>query len=421
MVRSTGPDDGAQQTRQRSTDEDSPKSPVDRDQVEADDALGHDPVDADDALGRGDELDGADDLDTANRADLGTPGAPMNRRSPFYLGLFGGLGVLVAIGLLSILQQLGPVLTLVVVSLFLALCLEPIVQALRRRVPARGAAVAIVLVLVVALFLGVIALVVPPVVSQASQLATQAPSIAGDLLANPTVRRLDGQYHVISKLQTELQKRLTDQSLWTTVFGGILGAGRAVVSGLFSAFTVLVLTLYLTASLPRVKEAVYRMVPRSRRERVTLLSEEITARVGAYFLGQITVAAINGVLTFVVLTIVGVPYQAVLAVVVGLSALIPLVGSTLGAIVVVAVSLFTSTQSAIIMAVWHLTYQQVENYVIVPRVMARTVSVPGAITVIAALAGGTLLGVLGALVAIPVAAGLLLLYQEVLLPRQQQH
>jgi predicted PurR-regulated permease PerM len=138
-------------------------------------------------------------------------------------------------------------------------------------------------------------------------------------------------------------------------------------------------------------------------------------------MGQLTVATINGICSYVMMKLVGIPYAAVLAVSVGLLGLVPMVGATLGAVLVVVVALFVSGTAAIIVAVYYVVYQQVENYVISPRVMQRTVSVPGAVTVVAALAGGTLLGVLGALMAIPIAAGLLLLYQQVLLPRQERH
>ena len=131
-------------------------------------------------------------------------------------------------------------------------------------------------------------------------------------------------------------------------------------------------------------------------------------------------ATLNGIFSFIMMSIVGIPYAAVLAVSVGILGLIPMVGATLGAVLVVIVALFQSGTAALIVAVYYVVYQQIENYVVSPRIMQRTVSVPGAVTVVAALAGGTLLGVVGALMAIPVAAGLLLLYQEVLLPRQQQ-
>jgi predicted PurR-regulated permease PerM len=352
---------------------------------------------------------------------LGTPGHPLNRQSPFYLGFVGAIGVLVAYGLVTLLTRLSSVLTLLAVSLFLALGLDPIVEWLRARGLERRWAVLAVFVGVIALFVGVISLIVPPVVQEATQLASRGPEFADDLLRNPRLRQLDDQYGVITKVQGELQKRLSSGQLWTTVFGGVLGAGKAVASGFFSAFTVLILTLYFLASLPTVKSSAYRMVPRSRRQRFTLLSEETSRRVGGYFMGQLTVATINGICSYVMMKLVGIPYAAVLAVSVGVLGLVPMVGATLGAVLVVVVALFVSGTAAIIVAAYYVVYQQVENYVISPRVMLRTVAVPGAVTVVAALAGGTLLGVLGALMAIPIAAGLLLIYQQVLLPRQEQH
>jgi predicted PurR-regulated permease PerM len=235
------------------------------------------------------------------------------------------------------------------------------------------------------------------------------------------VKDLDQHYHVVTRLQEQLKGKLSDGQVWTDVFGGVLGAGRAAVSGIFSAFTVLVLTLYLTASLPTVKEVCYRAVPASRRDRVRTLGDEITRRVGGYVIGQIAVASTNAICTYILLRILGLPYPEALAVLVGFLGLIPMVGATLGAIVVVLVALFSSVTTAVVAAIYYVIYQQLENYVIAPRVMKRTIAVPGAVTVIAALAGGTLLGVIGALMAIPTAAGLILIYQEVLVPRQEQH
>lgn len=348
--------------------------------------------------------------------DFGTPGKPVNRHSPFYIGLVGGLGLVVAYALAQLVIGLSQVLTLLVISLFLALGLDPVVRLLQRRGLGRSLAVLAVFVGLLVLFGGIVAVIAPPVVQEAGQLAAAAPDYAQSLLKNETLRRLDDQYGVVD----QITQRLQSGSLWSSVFGGVVGAGKAVLSGFFSAFTVLVLTMYFTASMPSVKNAAYRLVPRSRRPRFTVLAEEITRRVGGYVIGQIGIATINGLCSFVMMEIVGIPYPAVLAVTVGVLGLIPMVGATLGAVVVVVVAVFDSWTATIIVAVYYLVYQQVENYVIVPRVMNRTVAVPGAVTVVAALAGGTLLGVLGALMAIPVAAGLLLIYQEVLLPRQEQ-
>jgi predicted PurR-regulated permease PerM len=206
----------------------------------------------------------------------------------------------------------------------------------------------------------------------------------------------------------------------TQVFTGVLGAGKALASGFFSFLTVLVLTLYLLASLPKVKHAAYGMVPASRRARFISLSEEIMRRVGGYAIGQVAVATINAICSYIMMSIVGIRYAAVLAVAVAFLGLLPMVGASLGAAVVAMVAFFDDPKKAAIALIYYVVYQQLENYVVAPRIMQRTISVPGAITVVAALAGGTLLGILGALLAIPVAAGLLLIYEEVLLPRQHQ-
>jgi predicted PurR-regulated permease PerM len=352
---------------------------------------------------------------------FGRPGLPVNRGHPFYVGFMGATGVLTAYWLLGLLGQLSSVITLLVVALFLALGLEPVVGALERRGLRRGLAVTVVFVAVIAVFAGFVSAVVPAVVTQGSELTKAAPDLITSFQNSGIVRRLDRDYGLISSITSQLQTRLRNGDTVVQLFGGVYGAGAAVVSGTFSTFTVLVLTLYFTASLRGMTEAAYRLVPASRRPRVRLLADEIIRRIGGYIGGQVAVASINGFFTFVLLSVLGLPYPLVLAITVAIFGLIPLVGATLGAIIVIVVALFHSWQTAVIALIWYLIYQQVENYLIAPRIMARTVSVPGAVAVVAALAGGTLLGVVGALIAIPVAAGVLLLMQEVLIPRQARH
>jgi predicted PurR-regulated permease PerM len=257
-------------------------------------------------------------------------------------------------------------------------------------------------------------------VTQTTELAQSSPDLLDRLLHWKVLRDLDDQYHVISQAQDELQKRLTNGETVMGLFGGLLGASKAVVSGLFSAFTVLILTLYFLASMRSANDFAYRLVPASRRARVRLLGDEIQRRVGGYVAGQIAVASINGFCTYILVTALRLPYGLVLALTVGVFGLIPLVGATIGALVVVLVALFDSWQAGVIVAIYYVIYQQVENYVIAPRIMSRTVAVPGAVALIAALAGGALLGILGALVAIPIAAGILLVIQEVAIPRQEK-
>ena len=350
----------------------------------------------------------------------GTIGRPLNRHSPFYLGFFGATGALLAVGLWNLVGRLTTTLTLLVVSIFLALALNPLVDALVARGIRRSAAVGLVFTGLLVAFGLIAALVIPPVVVQGTELAQEAPGYVENVLGSRWVREIDKNYDVIDKVQAELKARMTDQQFLEGVLGGILGAGRAVLNGVFQVFTVLVLTLYFLSSLPRAKHAAYAMVPATRRFRVESLSEEIMRRTGSYAIGQVVIATLNAVLSWVMMRIVGIPYAAVLAVTVGLLGLIPMIGATLGAAVVCIVAFFDEPKKALIALIYYLIYQQLENYVVAPRVMQHTVSVPGPVTIVAALAGAALLGVLGALLAIPVAAGLLLLYEEVLVPRQRR-
>ena len=360
---------------------------------------------------------GADARASSGRRDYGTAGLPLNRQSPFYVGFVGAFGVLVAYGLYKALGQLTQVFTLMIVAVFLTLALNPLVEALTRRGIRRPLSVTVVFVGLVGVFTALGFVVVPPVAVQGGLLADNAPKYLDGLLNNRFVHDFDSQYHVVERIQAEVQKRIADGNFMSGVFGGVLGAGKALASGFFSFLTVLVLTLYLLASLPKVKHAAYGMVPASRRPRFISLSEEIMRRVGGYAIGQVAVATINAICSYIMMSIVGIRYAAVLAVAVGFLGLLPMVGASLGAAVVAMVAFFDDPKKAAIALIYYLVYQQLENYLVAPRIMQRTISVPGAITVVAALAGGTLLGILGALLAIPVAAGLLLIYEEVLLPR----
>lgn len=356
-----------------------------------------------------------------DRPRFGLPGHPVNQANPFYFGFVATAGGLTAYWLLNLLPQLSSVLTLIVVALFFALGLEPVVAWLESRGLRRGLAVTLVFAGVIVLFSAFMSAIVPAVVTQATELTKAAPELVDAFQKAAWVQSLDREYGVIESITTQLRQRLANGDTALQLFGGVYGAGAAVVSGAFSTFTVLVLTLYFTASLRSMREAAYRLVPASRRPRVKLLADEILRRIGGYVAGQVSVASINGVCTFILLSVLGLPYAAVLAITIALFGLIPLVGATIGAVIIVIVALFHSWQYAVIVLVYYLIYQQIENYIIAPRIMARTVSVPGAIAVIAALAGGTILGVLGALIAIPVAAGVLLLIQEVAVPRQSRH
>ncbi|GAB3876929.1 AI-2E family transporter [Terrabacter terrigena] len=355
------------------------------------------------------------------RRNFGPSGTPFNRQSPFYVGFVGAVGVLTAYAVVQAVGRLGTVISLLVISFFLTLSLNPLVEALTRRRVSRGWAVTIVFLGVLAVFTLVGWVVIPPVAEQGSELASNAPRMFDNLLANPWVQEVDHRYQLVQRIQEEVNRRVADGNLWAGIFGGVLDAGKLIATGVFSVLTVLVLTLYFLSSLPAVKQAAYALVPASRRPRTVSLSEEVMRRVGSYAIGQVVVAAINASCAWIMMSLIGLRFAAVLAVAVGFLGLVPMVGATLGASVVAIVAFFDEPKKALIVIIYFVVYQQIENYAVMPRIMQRTVAVPGAVTVVAALAGGTLLGILGALLAIPFAAGALLLYEEVLVPRQRRH
>ncbi len=348
-------------------------------------------------------------------ADLGDPGEPFQRHSAFFMGFTGGLGLLTAYFLFTALTGISSVLLLIVVSLFLACGLNPSVEFLERRGLARPWAVASVIVsalLGLALFLVAI---VPVITDQVAALSDNVPGWLDDLRGNARIQELDQEYDIIEKIQSYV----TDGDFLGTLFGGALGFGLKILSALFNAFIILVLTLYFLASLDTTKKAIYRLAPASRRDRVTKLGDRVIHNIGGYVSGAFIVAMCAGITSLVFLFAIGLSeYAVALAFVVAVLDVIPMIGATIGAVIVTAIGFATDVKIGIACAIFYLIYQQVENYVIYPRVMKRSVDVPGAVTVIAALVGAALLGVVGALLAIPTAAAVLLVMREVVVKRQ---
>jgi predicted PurR-regulated permease PerM len=180
-----------------------------------------------------------------------------------------------------------------------------------------------------------------------------------------------------------------------------------------------ILTNYFLAEMPRVKGIINRLVPRSRRARTEKLVDEAFSRVGGFVLGNVLTSVIAGLGTLVWLEIFSIPYPAVLSLFVALMDLIPIVGSTIAGFVVALVALTVSLPVAIATAIFYIVYRNAEDYLITPRVMKRTVRVPGLVTVIAVVIGGSLFGIIGALIAIPVAAMIQLVVEEVIFGRME--
>ena len=260
---------------------------------------------------------------------------------------------------------------------------------------------------------GFLALAIPPLVDQVSRLIDHAPSYLQTLNNRSSfLGHFDRQYHLVSNLK----KALTHLSLGSFT-SGVIGAGKVVLGAVTSVVIVVSLTIYFLADLPRVTRTIYRVVPASRRARAGLLIDEIFSRVGGYVLGNLLTSVIAGVGTFVWLWIFGIPYALLLSVFVALMDLIPIIGSTVAGVVVSLVALTVSLTDAVATAAFYTVYRQAEDYLITPRVMNHTVDVPALVTVIAVLIGGALLGIIGALIAIPVAAAIKLVLEEVSYPR----
>ncbi|MEV6281167.1 AI-2E family transporter [Kribbella sp. NPDC051770] len=341
---------------------------------------------------------------------MGRPGPPLRRSNPFVFGFFAALGVLVAWGLWNALGQAKSVLILLVVSMFIAVGLNPLVEWFMRRGLKRGLSVGVVFILMILAVAGVGFAIVPVVTDQINGLIKNAPEWLDLLTKSKTLNELNDRYQFIQKAQDYIQ----DPALAQRAFGGILGVGKVVANALFSGFTILILTLYFLASLPTVKRAAYSLVPATRRKRVSILGDEVLGRVGGYVSGQFLVALCAGFFMFVFLEIVGLnQYAVALAIVVMFTAFIPMVGGLIGVVLVAAIGFTDGLWVGVACLAYGIIYQQIENYVVAPRIMRRAVDIPGAVTVIAALLGGALLGVVGALLAIPTAAAVLLIIREV--------
>ncbi|MFJ4657066.1 AI-2E family transporter [Nocardia sp. NPDC088792] len=343
---------------------------------------------------------------------LGTPGRRFDRRSPFMLGLAGAAGVLVALAGVRALLAAREALLLVVASMFLAIGIEPAISWLVRHRFRRTVAVALVYVLVLAGLGGFLFAAITPLIAQAQALIAHGPDRLHHLEQTyPLVRSLDQRFQLDQKLRQGLGND------FGPVSRGVVGAGRIVFSALTSTVIVAVLTAYFSANFPSLRANLYRLFPASRRPRAILIGDAIFAKVGGYVLGNLLISLVTGALTFVWLTAFRVPFPLVLAVLVALLDLIPLIGSTLAGLIIAVVALTVSFPVCLATIGFFLVLRLLEDYLLSPRIIGRTVQVPAVVTVVAVLIGGALLGVLGALIAIPLAAAVLLLVQEMLFPR----
>jgi predicted PurR-regulated permease PerM len=339
---------------------------------------------------------------------LGTPGRPVNRRSPFMIGLTAAFGVAVAYGLIELTIRARSVLIIIGLAMFIAAGLDPIVGWLVRHRMPRWAAVLTVIVCGLGVLAAFLAAAIPPLANEATALAHQIPHYMHDLQnRNSQLGKLNIKYHIQNHLTSLVSKGSG------SLVGGVLGAGALVISTVSAILAIIVLSIYFLAGLPQIKVFAYRLVPHSRRPRVILIGDEILAKVGGYVLGNFITSVIAGIGTYLWLLAWGVPYPLLLGMFVALLDLIPVIGSTIGGVIVSLVALTVSLPVALATLAFYVGYRLAEDYLIVPRIMGRTVQVPAIVSLVAVLIGGVLLGIVGALIAIPVAAAVRLLLQEI--------
>ncbi|MFK0401024.1 AI-2E family transporter [Microbacterium sp. NPDC090225] len=342
------------------------------------------------------------------------------RTNPFMFGLLGALGVLVALAIGGMVGQLATVFVYIGVAIFLALGLDPIVAFIERKLP-RPAAVAIVVAVVVLAFAGIILAIVPILVEQITNLVNDGPQMVEDFMASAWFQDVTAQFG--STFEDAAQGVLSfvqDPGNILNISGGVFAVGAGIAGGFTGVTIVLILTLYFMASLRSMKKVATRFVPAYQRETFSGLLEDVSGAVGRYVMGQASLALVNGILSLIFLSIIGAPVPALLALIAFIGSMIPLVGTLAASIINSLICLFISPVTALIAIIYYLVYMQIEAYVLSPRIMNKAVAVPGALVVIAAVAGGALGGILGALVAIPVAASIIIIVQKVVFPAQDR-
>jgi predicted PurR-regulated permease PerM len=352
---------------------------------------------------------------TRQAGGLGRPGKAMDRHSPFFIGMAAAAGVAVTYGLVELLVRARSVLILIGLALFIAAGLDPVVAWLTRRGLPRWAAVLTVVMAMLVVVGAFLAAAVPPLTAQTSALIHELPGYMRALQNhNSTLGRLNLRYHIEQRITSLLSTK------GTALAGGLIGAGQLVLSTVSSIVMVAVLSVYFLASMPKTKLFAYRLVPHSRRARAILIGDEIFTKVGGYVLGNVITSLIAGAGTFVWMLAFGIPYPALLGLLVAILDLIPVIGSTIGGIIVTLVALTVSLPVAIGTLIFYVGYRLAEDYLIVPRIIGRTVRVPAVVSLIAVVIGGVLLGIIGALIAIPAAAAISLLLDEITFRRLDQ-
>lgn len=343
-----------------------------------------------------------------SREEASSPGVSWVR-----VGFGLGVGLLLAYGLAQALIGAQQVLVLGLLSLFLAVSLEPAVAALVRIGLRRGLAVLVVVAVVVGMVAGFVALAVPPITAEINALVKAIPGWIKELHDHhSTLGKLEDRYHVLEKVKQHFSAGNAAASL----FSGVLSAGRMLVGAVAGLLFVSTLTIYLLTGMPAIKRFALRFVRAPRRQTVGELTDRIMTQVGRYMLANVATSVLAGLATLAWAWSFGIPYPALLGVLVAILDLVPIIGSTVGGVVVSLVALAVSVPVAIGTAVFYTGFRFAEDHLVNPLTMKYVVRIHPAATMLAVLAGGALLGIIGALVAVPAATAVGLILEEVVFP-----
>jgi predicted PurR-regulated permease PerM len=335
-----------------------------------------------------------------------------------YLLTLGGLGAL-ATGLL--IYNVRSIVFSIFLAAFITVGLDPLVRWFQRRGLSRAWSIVTVILLIVALLIAIVWVVVPLVVSQIHNLITIIPHEIEKL-------RQEGWFDegnaasngVLGTAAAWIAKQARDPAVLATFSQGAIGVGLGIINAFTSGFFIAILTIYFVASYDQTKAAAFRLVSASHRDTFASYTNRILQNVGKYLSGMVILAFINAVFSTVILALVGVPGAFLIGIGAFFVTLIPLIGTVLTTIGMTILALLHSPTAGIIVLIAMLVYMQVEAYVLTPRVMSKAVQVPGSVVLISALAGGTLFGLAGALTAIPVSAGIILIIKEIVMPAKDR-
>ncbi|MDX6485632.1 MAG: hypothetical protein QOF43_785 [Gaiellaceae bacterium] len=316
--------------------------------------------------------------------------------------------ILLSVGVvLYVLWVARHVMSWLLIALFLTLALNPLVELLQRHgVPNRGLAVGITFLFVLAAVAGILALFIPTLVDQVNSFADKVPNYIHDLTkGRGRLGFLETRYHIVERVKQAVHGGGVGK--FAVGAGAALTVTKSVLTAVVATLTIVFMTLFMLLEGPAWMERIYGLVPEQEQARWRKVGHDIYRTVGGYVTGNLLISLIAGVSSGIVLWIVGVPYAVALGLVVALLDLIPLAGATIAAILVVLVAIAASgATAAIIVGLFFLVYQQVENHLIQPLVYGRTVQLSPLAVLVSVLIGAQIAGVLGALAAIPVAGAL---------------